>query len=657
MSWEVPAGGSGSAGFTNTGLGFDGTNLLIGDFTNGRIVKTTFDGAYVGEIVLASAPANSVQGVAYDSSDGTYWVCHYGTSTVGTVRQYNASGALLNTISCAVATTGPNGCAYDPANDRVLTTWDDGRMRSYNCGTLSATPVENVGLDAALGTGSGTGPDGITMDPADPATYVWVSADTTPAKVHKINRSTGSSVTSWVCPVAPEGMVWSLGRIYLCCDIGYHASVANGNRVYLFGDDGREIQGTDLLTKLVFADLNTSTSTQTITGVGFRPAVVIALGAPTIAQQATAIMCAGAADVFGSQWAMGSRWNDADSSVPVVSHEFSNAKLIARLFADGTTAGSAAFLDAFHDGFRLAVTNGAASAHRCAFLCLGGDAFRVKVGTLNSPTSTGVQAYTGVGFRPRAVMIGTNKSNTTIGLDASGSARWQMGAMTPYGEWAVDSIASQNSPSGVIGGQETNQTMLRASSSSAYSLQAAYSSMDADGFSLNFTAAPGAAIIWGYVALGGSIGVDVGTFSQPSSTGAQAVTGVGFQPLELLLWSASAAATGAQAQTRPSFGLAESSSKRVAYGNSALDGAGPTVAGRQASESLCITHNTGTGTTVVAQADFTSMDADGFTVNWSTADATARKEHYLAIGPDPDNAFARQARYSQSGINFYGSRR
>ena len=41
MSWEVPGGGSGSAGFTNTGLGWDGTNLLIGDFTNSRIVKAT----------------------------------------------------------------------------------------------------------------------------------------------------------------------------------------------------------------------------------------------------------------------------------------------------------------------------------------------------------------------------------------------------------------------------------------------------------------------------------------------------------------------------------------------------------------------------------------------------------------------------------------
>lgn len=635
MSWEVPAGGSGSAGFTNTGLGYDGTNLLIGDFTNGRIVKTTLAGAYVGEIILASAPATSVQGVAYDSSDGTYWVCHYGASTVGTVKHYDATGALLGTIACAVATTGPNGCAYDAVNDRVLTIWDDGHMRSYNCATLSATPVENVTLAASLGTGSGNGPDGVTLDPTDPATYIWVSADPPPAKVHKINRSTGASVSSWVCPNACEGLSWVNGRLYLGCDAEFHDSVVDGNRVYVFEADGREIQGSLFLSKLVFADLNTSTSTQIITGVGFRPAVVIAFGAPTIAQQATAIMCAGAFDSQYHQWSMHTRWNDNDAVAPISVHEFSTTAMISRLASDGTSAVSVAYLDATHDGFRLAVTNTGVFAHRCAFLCLSGDEFRGNVGTFNTSTSTGVLAVTGVGFEPKAVLIGTNKSNTTPGITTTGSSRWSMGVMTAADQWSTDTSADNTLAQTVIGGHESSKVMGRVSNSTTYSLQAAYSSMDSDGFSVNVNPAPGAAIIWGYVALGGSVDVKAGTFSQPSSTGAQAITGAGFTPSQLLLASSSSATTGAQAQTRPSFGLAESSTKRVAYGNSALNGANPTTAGRQASESLCITHNTGTGTTVVAAADFTSMDADGFTVNWSTADATARKEYYLAIAELP----------------------
>lgn len=634
MSWEVPAGGIGSANFTNTGLGYDGTNLLIGDFDNERIVKTTLAGAYVGEVVLASAPNNSVQGVAYDSSDGTYWVCHYGASTVGTVKHYSAAGALLGTIACAVATTGPNGCVYDAVNDRVLTTWDDGHMRSYNCATGSATPVEDVTLAASLGTGSGAGPDGIALDPTDPATYIWVSADAPPASVNKVNRSSGAVVSSWVGPTAVEGLVWISGRCYLCCDTGYHASIPNGNRVFIFDASGNEIQGSSFLSNLVYADLNTTTGNQIISGVGFRPTVVLALGAPTIAQQATAIMCAGAFDNQYHQWAMQTRLNDNDSATPFVNHEFATTKCIARVDSAGGTFASAAYTSMTHDGFTLSVTNGGAAVHRCAFLCLGGDDFRGNVGTFNSATSTGVQAITGVGFQPKAVLIATNKSNSTPGIVTT-SARWSMGAMTAADQWAVDTFMSDSAPQTVYGSQETTHAMLRTSSTSTYSLQAAYSSMDSDGFSININPAPGAAVIWGYVALGGSIRVKAGTFSQPSSTGAQAITGVGFTPAQLLFASASASAAGPQSQTRPSYGLAESSTKRVAYGNSATNGSSPTQAGRQASESLCITHNSGTGTTVTAAADFTSMDADGFTVNWSTADATARKEYYLAIAELP----------------------
>ena len=33
-----------------------------------------------------------------------------------------------------------------------------------------------------------------------------------------------------------------------------------------------------------------------------------------------------------------------------------------------------------------------------------------------------------------------------------------------------------------------------------------------------------------------------------------------------------------------------------------------------------------------AEADLTTLDSDGFTVNWTTADATAREFYYLLLG-------------------------
>lgn len=630
MSWEVPAGGVGAAGFTNVGLGYDGTNLLIGDYTNGRIVKTTTAGAYVSEIVLGgSPPANSVQGVTYDTSDGTYWVSHYGASTVGTLKHYNSSGTLLDTIACAVATTGPSGCCYDATNDRVLTIWDDGHMRSYDCATLSTTPVEDITLAAALGTGSGTGPDGVAMDPSDSA-YIWVSADSTPAKVHKITRSSGASAASWVTPIAPEGITWVGSTLHLCCDGGFHASITNGNRVYQFDASGNEIQGASYQSKLIFVDIATASGTQIVTGVGFRPRLILQLGAPSVAAQATAQMVAGAADSAFNQWSMTTRWNDADSSAPIVSHQFETSKLINRVSSAGVDGMNAAYLDATHDGFRLSITYNSIGATRAAFLCLAGDDFRAKAGTFNVQTSTGVQSITGIGFLPKAYLLATNKSNTTLGTDSSASARWTMGMASANDQWSIDTSASNGVPHSVVGGAETTHCLLRASSSSAYSIQAAHSSLDADGFSINVNPAAAAQVICGYVALGGNIRVKAGTWQQPTATGPQSVTGVGFQPDTLLLASASSANTGAQAQTRPSYGLAQSATRRTAYGQNATNGANPSAAGRTCSEALAITHVTGTGTTVAA-ADLTSMDADGFTVNWSTADATQRREYYLAV--------------------------
>lgn len=228
-SWEVPAGGVGSAGFTNTGLGWDSTNseLLVGDFTNTRIVRCSQAGAYIGEVVLGgSPPANSVQGVAWDSSDGSYWVCHY-AATAGTIRRYNSSGALLQTISPGVANAGPNGCTYDPASDRILAVWENGIVRGYNCATGSLDET------VTLATLSGHSPDGLAIDPSDP-TVLWATLDTTASTdyIGKFSRSTG--VMQWIMYGLqdPESMVFVGSTLWMCADAQSHSAVPNGNRVH-----------------------------------------------------------------------------------------------------------------------------------------------------------------------------------------------------------------------------------------------------------------------------------------------------------------------------------------------------------------------------------------------------------------------------------------
>lgn len=662
MSWEVPAGGIGSAGFTNTGLGWDGTNLLIGDFTNGRIVKTTLDGAYVGEIVLASAPATSVQGVAYDSSDGTYWVCH-AHATAGTIRQYNASGALLNTITPGVGTQGPNGCFYDAANDRILTVWPGfpNVIRGYSCSTLSTTPVETITLSGL----SGGYVDGLALDPSTPTTDLWVTVDgateAEPAFLSKASRSTGAASSTVVMPSSCEGIAFVGGSsVYSCHDQGFHLSVTNGNRVWKLNPaTGEESPGFKVRAKGGSFTLLTSSGNQSVEGLGFVPKVVFLFGMFNGAGIASGDAF-GVADSQTRQWAMATRNNDAVT--PTQCDKVWDSTLVfACTDGLGASVCRASFGSVTHDGFALKVTNAALATRRLHYLALGGDDVSAYVGKFDLATGTGTQAVTGVPFTPKCVLISASLSNTTEGI-ASNESRFALGAMTSAAQWCATAYGLDNLSAGDEQGVgRTDAAIVRISDVFTTTALAARSSLDASGFTVNKSIAPGVSIRLGYVALGGAALYALGAFNQPTSTGDQAITGVGFRPLgELFLSAGRVSGTTPTAGSRIMLGAAVSASDRRSYVSTVLDGANPTNSARDMDETACLIAASDGGTpTRLATASFVSQDADGFTVNWSAADATARQNFYLAVGalPPTDASGRLSERRNQSGVHFYGSRR
>lgn len=661
MSWEVPAGGSGSANFTNTGCGYDGTNLLLGDFDDDRIVKTTTDIAYVGEIILASCPANSVQGVAYDTSDGTYWVCHYGASTVGTVRQYNSSGTLLNTIACNVAVQGPNGCVYDAVNDRLLTMWPDNVVRGYSCATLSATPVETITLSGHPGTFS----DGIALDPVDPTTRIWVTIDgaieAAPAYLVKVNRSTGAAVSSVVIPSSCEGIAYVGSDLYLCTDQTYHLGSANGNRVWKIDPaTGTEVTGQTVQVASGSFTLDPADGPQVVTSLGLVPKVVFFFGAlPTAG--VTEVSMFGVADAKGRQWAMACRNNDAVNPTQA-DRAWDSTLCIASTDGNGALVERAAWGSVTHDGFALQVTSPFAASRRIHYLALGGDDVDAFVGKFDATASTGTQAVTGVGFEPSCVLFSAALNNTTEGVYGD-ETRFTLGAMTALAQWCMgengDDAASPSLESGVA---RTDAALVRINPFSlTTTMLVAYSSMDVDGFTINKSVAPGVSVRCGFVALGGSAQYALGAFNQPTSTGAQAITGVGFEPLAELFASAGrTASTSVTAGSRTMVGAAISSSNRRAYATTAQNNVATSNTARDISESAALIACSDGGTpTRLATADFTSQDANGFTLNWSAADGTARQNLFFAVGDvvAANDVLQHGSRWSQSGINFYGNRR
>lgn len=126
------------------------------------------------------------------------------------------------------------------------------------------------------------------------------------------------------------------------------------------------------------------------------------------------------------------------------------------------------------------------------------------------------------------------------------------------------------------------------------------------------------------------IRASVGTSTSPTSTGAKAVTGVGFQPKVVLPFSQWGASTGATTIATMGLGAAVSTSSRAAIAVSSLSGVTTSGTHRLHTNSKLIT-DCYNGNANEA-ADLTSFDADGFTLNWSPAVVSANIINHICLG-------------------------
>lgn len=122
-----------------------------------------------------------------------------------------------------------------------------------------------------------------------------------------------------------------------------------------------------------------------------------------------------------------------------------------------------------------------------------------------------------------------------------------------------------------------------------------------------------------------------GTFTKNTGTGAQAVTGVGFLPKILILWTAyKTAADAVSSDYSYSWGMTTGASESYSASFSSQGGVGTSNnSKRGAAKALTVVQY---GETTLAEADLTSFDADGFTLDWTTNSGGAQLIHFLALG-------------------------
>ena len=130
------------------------------------------------------------------------------------------------------------------------------------------------------------------------------------------------------------------------------------------------------------------------------------------------------------------------------------------------------------------------------------------------------------------------------------------------------------------------------------------------------------------------MGVKAGTFVQKTSPGAQAIAGLGFQPQLILFFSSGVTSSGSYADHQNAMhgmtvGTAAGDNGSVS--TSSQDGQTTGThnsSGRAARKAITFCEF---GDALKAESDLTSFDADGFTLNWTTADAVARIINFIAV--------------------------
>ncbi|KKM98089.1 hypothetical protein LCGC14_1161510, partial [marine sediment metagenome] len=274
-------------------------------------------------------------------------------------------------------------------------------------------------------------------------------------------------------------------------------------------------------------------------------------------------------------------------------------------------------------------------------------AYNVKVGTVTKTTDTGVpvtQAVTGLGFQPKAIMVWTygRAGDATLRSAIAGASidvlRPAIGFAADVGGGEESGVAAFFGVGANVdfnGGQRaaTSRFIELVTASGALVASASIDSFDADGFTFNWQTNNAEAVELHYLALGGSDLTDVALldWTMPVAAGNKAVTGAGFTPDCVIHIHAGAvtATTGDDAQL--GIGVMEGADEWAAT-FSDNDGEQVTdAASRGQIVDGCILEIDPATQVIDARASFVSMDADGFTTNFSVSPGAAHRVFSLCL--------------------------
>ena len=424
------------------------------------------------------------------------------------------------------------------------------------------------------------------------------------------------------------------------CNITATGTVDTANRVLLANMPLQFFQ-----TGVIGKKNTAGTGAVSYTGIGFKPTTVIFYWTEQIATGFTANGVGtssgmGFATASSQYAAVTGMADNTGTSLNGRRKSASNAIIFQTVTSAPVLLAQANLQSMDADGFTLNWNvNGDTNAYRIYYIAIGGDT-QASVGNFNLNNAVGAQSVTGTGFQPDLLMfihaangaVDTDLANAEFGVGFAQGASAR-NALVYAGASAI------NTGIAPVWQQLTNRAILFLDptvNSPTATGQADFTSMDANGFTVNVTTASGGAG-WnvGYLALRGAR-VGTGAFNQPTVTGSQVpVSSLAFRPKGMMLASRSLATAATLAAGRTAIGAAGSSP--IVDGNiwfHEVTGVNTSDANasNDATNVIAMGANANASTNT-AQAIVQSLNLGGFTLNWGAADAVVREVLYWAIGP------------------------
>lgn len=392
---------------------------------------------------------------------------------------------------------------------------------------------------------------------------------------------------------------------------------------------------------VVRAALNTSTGVQSFTSSGFgTPKAAI-----FIVSRATADDTLAADAIIGFGFTDGTNQMTAgmfaeDVTIPTeTARHFDLALCIGcnEVGGFGSETFDAAFSQWVTDGVEINITDTANNgALLLTVILINGSDVTAKMTSIETSVGNSPYDHTDVGFEPQVVF---GLSNGTNGNNQGGVVSFGVavnnGVSVEQGCIAIGATDNQT-PSAVDTICYNNRFLAEINNVGTINWDSILSDFDASGFTVTQSAQLSSDHLqFLSLAIANSPDLKVMEFDTPTSTGSDSVTGVGFQPEFMLsLLTACTVSNTLRTSDEDGFGVAVFDGTNVISNVvSSDDNANPAVAKSISSDQFRMLHN---GSSDLFVASFTSFDADGFTVNYSTAPATATKNILFAISGSSD---------------------